>query len=227
MRCPYCGGLNQDKALFCMSCGRDIKRTQPNGQAPRQPAQAPQRPAQSATQAAYPQPAARQVSAPAQTSAQASRQASNRRQPTSAGAAPALAPLAPVAPPEPEPPVPFPPRTLAQFEALLAAGSQAYTLAESHIENGQRKVVTIVYPRCAGWQQAATLLKALRENQEERYTTIIVRGQIAQQQDIYGFTNGQLQFDRNVLLGSRVGKRYVLETGNGYAIDSLRFVLNE
>ncbi len=236
MRCPYCGGLNQDRAVFCVSCGRDLKRAPANTQAPRPPAQAPQRPAQSASQPAYPQAAGRPASAPAQrpvqAPAQTPRPTANRRQSNEAGpGAIAAAPIAPFAPPvaqpEPEPPAPFPPRTLAQFEALLPAGAQAYTLAESHIENSQRKVLTIVYPRCASWQQAATLLKALQENQEERYATIIVRGIIAQQQDIYGFNNGQLQFDRNVRLGSKVGKRYVLETGNGYSIDSLRFVLNE
>lgn len=225
MRCPYCGGLNQDKALFCMSCGRDLRRTPPNTQASRPPAQATQRPA-------YPQPApsARPASTPAQPSAQAARSASGRRQTVGAstGAGPAAAPLVPPAPqPEPESPVPFPPRTIAQFEALLPAGCQTYNLAESHIENGQRKVITIIYTRCAGWQQAATLLKALQENQEERYPTIIVRGLLAQQPDAYGFNNGQLQFDRKALLGSKVGRRYVLETGNGYAIDSQRFVLNE
>lgn len=226
MRCPYCGGLNQDKALFCMSCGRDLKRTPPNTQASRPPAPATQRPAYT-----QPPPSARPASTPAQPSAQAARAASGRRQAASASTGiPAAAPLAPPAPPvppAPEAPVPFPPRTIAQFEALLPAGCQTYHLAESHIENGQRKVITIIYARCAGWQQAATLLKALQENQEERYPTIIVRGVLTQQPDAYSFNNGQLQFDRKALLGSKVGRRYVLETGNGYAIDSQRFVLNE
>lgn len=116
---------------------------------------------------------------------------------------------------------------MAHFEALLTTASQAYIVIESHIENGQKKVLTIAYQRCASWQQAATLLKALRENLEDRYATTVVRGILPQQQNSYDFTNGQLQFDRNVRLGSQLGKRYMLETGNGYAADSLRFVLNE
>src|SRR5579883_2393527 len=100
MRCPYCGGLNQDRAVFCVSCGRDLKRAPANTQAPRPPAQAPQRPAQSASQPASPQAAGRPASAPAQrpvqTPAQTPRPTANRRQSNEAGpGAIAAAPIAP------------------------------------------------------------------------------------------------------------------------------------
>jgi hypothetical protein len=108
---------------------------------------------------------------------------------------------------------------------LLASGVQTYTVVASEVENG-KKIVSIAYPRCVNWQQAATLLKALKEQQEEKYPTTIIRG-VFSQQNTYGFTNGQLQLDRNVRLGSQTCKRYTVETGNGYAIDSVRFVLNE
>jgi hypothetical protein len=235
MRCPYCGGLNQERALFCVNCGRDLRRAQPNTQPQRPPTQAPQQSGhptnqpnhQRAGSSAQPQHSGYPAQAP-RPQAQAAPAANTRRQPASTNRPPAIAPLVlPPPPPEPEAPAPFPPRTMAHFEALLASGTQTYTIAESHIENNQRKVVTIAYPRCANWQQAATLLKALKENQEERYSTIVIRGIFPQQQDAYAFTNGQLQFDRNVRLGSQIGKRYMLETGNGYAADSLRCVLNE
>lgn len=85
----------------------------------------------------------------------------------------------------------------------------------------------IVYPHCTGWQQAATLLQALKEQQDEQCSAIIIQGVLPQQANVYAFTNGQLQFERNVRLGGQVGNRYVVETGNGFASDSTRFVLNE
>lgn len=115
---------------------------------------------------------------------------------------------------------------MAQFMALLEPGRQAYIVNTSSVENG-KKIVYIAYPRCASWQQAATLLQALKEQQEERYKTTIIRGFFSQQQASYEFTNGQLQFDRDVRLGSQSGTRCVVETGNGYSTDSIRFVLNE
>lgn len=214
MRCPYCGGLNQERAVFCVNCGRDLRRAQQNVQPQRQPTQ-PQQPG-------YP---TNQPNRGANQQAQSQTQATSRRQSAVASRAPAPI-VAPTPVPEPEPPGPFPPRTLAQFVALLATGSQAYTVTSSEVENG-KKIVSIAYPRCANWQQAATLLKALQEQHEDRYTTIIVRGMVAQRQDAYGFTNGQIQFDRSVRLGARICNRYTLETGNGYSADSIRFVLNE
>lgn len=115
---------------------------------------------------------------------------------------------------------------MAQFEALLATGCQTYNVIESNIENG-RKIVSIAYQRCAGWQQAATLLQVVKEQQERAYKTTVIRGVFPQQQNTYTFTNGQLQFDRDVRLGDQISKRYVVETGNGYAADTIRFVINE
>lgn len=85
----------------------------------------------------------------------------------------------------------------------------------------------IVYPRCTGWQQAATLLKALNEQQDKECSAITVQGMLPGQENLYAFTNGQLQFERNVRLGGQVGNRYVVETENGFASDATRFVLNE
>ena len=214
MRCPYCGGLNQERAVFCVNCGRDLRPPVPNAQSQRSTQQTPGK----STQRAATPPA--QSHQPRASSTPTSTPPNNRRQPA---ATPAPQPTIVAAP---EPPGPFPPRTMAQFEDLLPTGCQAYTVVESHVENGNKKCFSIAYPRCANWQQAATLLKALRENQDEQYATIMIRGLFSSQQDVNGFTNGQLQFDRNVRLGAQINNRYMLETGNGYSSDSLRFVLN-
>jgi hypothetical protein len=110
---------------------------------------------------------------------------------------------------------------------LLASGAQPYTVVESLIGDGRRKLVRIAYPRCVGWQQAATLLKALKEQQDEKCNAITVQGVLPQQSDVYAFTNGQLQFERDVRLGGQTGNRYVVETENGFASTATRFVLNE
>jgi len=158
---------------------------------------------------------------------QAQAQTASRRQPAAVNKTPVTAAQAPTPVVSmPEPPGLFPPRTLAQFAALLTTGSQAYTVIGNEVENG-KKIVSITYARCANWQQAATLLKALQEQQEEKYATIVIRGMLTQRPNTYGFTNGQLQFDRGVRLGAHICNRYTLETGNGYSADSLRFVLNE
>jgi hypothetical protein len=100
-------------------------------------------------------------------------------------------------------------------------------VVESLVGDGRRKLVRITYPGCTGWQQAATLLQALKEQQDEQCNAIIIQGMLPQQANVYAFTNGQLQFERNVRLGGQTGNRYVVETGNGFASDSMRFVLNE
>ncbi|HEY3991955.1 MAG TPA: hypothetical protein VGM01_03640 [Ktedonobacteraceae bacterium] len=237
MRCPYCGGLNQEQAAFCVNCGRDLRRPLPNSQAQRPVTQTqqPSYPARQPNQPAYreantpvqPQRPGRAANAPTQSFQIPTSTAAptSRRQPVAADRTATPLPRA-SSHPEPEPPGPFPPRTMAQLEALLI-GSQAYTVIESHIENGKKKCLSITYPRCSNWQQTATLLKAQREQQEQQYPTTLIRGVSLQQQDTYGFTNGQLQFDRDVRLGALVGNRYVIETGNGYSNDSLRFVINE
>jgi hypothetical protein len=224
MRCPYCGGLNQERAVFCTNCGRDMREFV--HQAPNAPAQqgypsqsVPQRPPAQQVHQSQPVPQRPNAQAPAP---------ATRRQPAPAQTPPRVATLVQPAPPPsaPEPPVLFPPRAMAQLEALLTNGAQSYTVVESHIGDGQKKIVRIAYPACAHWQQAATLFKAFKEQQEEKFNMITIQG-VLPQQESYGFTNGQLQFDRGVRLGGRIGNRYVIETGNGYASDSIRFMLNE
>jgi hypothetical protein len=138
-------------------------------------------------------------------------------------------PEAPVVLPEPAPPeapAPFPPRSVEQLQAL-EPGALAYTVVNSATDDGRKKIVRIVYPRCVAWQQVATLLKALKDQQEDRFDTIIIQGVLDQDTQVYSFTNGQLVFDRNVRLGSLITNRYQIETGNGFESDSMRIVLTE
>jgi hypothetical protein len=135
-------------------------------------------------------------------------------------------PVAPPPPPAPDPPAPFPPRTLAHLQAL-EVGALPSTIIDTIISNKRRKIVRIEYPRCVAWQQAATLLKVLNEQQDERYETIIIQGYQPQSPREYSFTQGQLSYDRNVQLGSQTMNRYVVETGNGFESDSVRIVLSE
>jgi hypothetical protein len=224
MRCPYCGGLNRDQSTFCVNCGRDMRIGPPRQQPPSQTVvNAPNSSTQRGhpTQANPPQRGNAPVALPRPTSQPVP---SSRRQPT---ASYVQAPPAPVLPPEPEAPGPFPPRTLSQFEALAASGAQPYTVVASSIGNGKRKTVRIAYPKCAHWQQAATLFKALKEQQDETSSAIIIQGVWPQQPDVYDFTNGQVQFERNVRLGAQIGNRYIVETADGYEFGAVRFVLNE
>jgi len=85
--------------------------------------------------------------------------------------------------------------------------------------------VRIIYARCTAWQQVATLLKALREQQDEQLNTIIIQGVLEQNTSLYSFTNGQLSFDRNVRLGDATTNRYLVETNNGYDSNAVRIVL--
>ncbi len=85
----------------------------------------------------------------------------------------------------------------------------------------------IAYRPCGAWIQVATLLKALKEYQADKYETITVQGVQPQNVDVYGYTNGQIVLDRNVRLGSQVLTRYQIETGTGLQGDSLRIVLSE
>lgn len=252
MRCPYCGGLNQERAAFCVNCGRNLTRQVPNNLQRQQAAQIPARPGtmpqnrttntqyqpqsrvptqpfaprqQVQPQQSYapaPRPAAQAPTAPRQAAQPQQTQTAapvNRRQ--------AARPSQPApVPPAPEPPAPFPPQTIAQFEAILAAGNQAYTVIENNVGDGKKQIVRIVYPRCTGWQQAATLLKALREQQNAKCETILIQGVLPQQAGASSFTQGQLQFDRNARLGGQVSNRYIVETSDGFASDAVRFVLN-
>ena len=232
MRCPYCGGFNQEQAAFCVSCGRDLRRPLPNTQPQHPSAQPPYRPGSPAKPTNQPVPRGAnppvQQPRPANWPVQEAVPAS-RRQASAASKQQVPAPTFTSVPSAPEPPGPFPPRTMAQLEALLATGCQTYTVVESHVENGKKQIMSITYPRCASWQQAATLLKALKEHHETKYPIVVIKGVSTQGQgqDMYEFSNGQLQFDRGVYLGAKTYNRYAIETGNGYSADSVRFVLNE
>ena len=224
MRCPYCGGINSDRTPYCIHCGRDLMQ-----QASNQPA--------SRSQPPYQQP--RQVPQPSQPQARPAAPQSPYQQPRQAPptpgrhppAAPPTAarqpvPSAPPAPLPPEPPAPFPPRNVAELQAL-EQGALPYSVVDSTIGDGRKKIVRIVYAKGVPWQQVATLLKAFKEQQEENSDSIIIQGVPGQDANIYSFTNGQLTFDRNVRLGSMTTNRYQIETGNGYESDSLRIVLTE
>ncbi len=200
MRCPYCGGINSDRAAFCVHCGRDLRP-----QTPQQPRQA--FPSQSPHQQPQQAPATQR-----------------RRTPE---ASPQVAPAItqPEAPP-PEPPALFPPRTVAQLQAL-EQGALAYNVVDSTTDVGRKKIVRIVYPKGVPWQQVATLLKAFKEQQEDRFDIIIIQGVLQGGTQASSFTNGQLVFDRNVLLGGNKMNRYQIDTGNGFEIDSVRIVVTE
>jgi len=227
MRCPYCGGLNRDQSTFCVNCGRDMRIGPPRQQPPSQPVvNAPN----SSAQRGYPA----QANPPTQSQRGATPVApprpptppvpSGRRQSTVSHV---QTPPVPVVPPEPEAPGPFPPRTFSQLEVLVAAGAQPYTVVTSGVGNGKRKTIRIAYPKCAHWQQAATLFKALKEQLDETSNAIIIQGVFPQQSEVYNFTNGQLQFERNVRLGAQINNRYIIETADGYEFGAVRFVLNE
>lgn len=95
------------------------------------------------------------------------------------------------------------------------------------VGNGRKRIVRIAYRPCTGWMQVATLLKAFKEYQADKFETIIIQGVREQNPNVYEYTNGQLVFDRNTRLGSQVLSRYQIETGNGMASDSVRIVLSE
>jgi len=109
----------------------------------------------------------------------------------------------------------------------LEPGALAYTVTDTALVANRKKIVSILYPRCAAWQQVATLCKAYKEQQEDRFGTIIIQGYWQQKSDIYVFTNGQLIVDRGVLLGSQKINRYQIETDNGFEVYAVRIVLTE
>lgn len=198
MRCPYCGKFNVEQAVYCTSCGRDM-RTQVRPAAGQQgrPVATPQ-----GRSGAFPMPQTQQ--APQQTRRQAP---------------------APPPPPAPDPPAPFPPRTIAELQAL-EQGALPYTVADTSIGDGHKKTVRIVYAKGVAWQQVATLLKACKEQQEAQLETVLIQGFHTGETSLYNFTNGQLCFDRNVRLGDTITNRYQIDTGNGFETDSVRVVLN-
>jgi hypothetical protein len=240
MRCPYCGGLNTDRAPYCVNCGRDLIARAPKQNQQNQPTQPGYRqtpPYQQPRPGAMPQgrpgpaappppnqpPYTQPSSYAPQTPPLQRPQVPGARQ--SAPPRPAATPVpAPVAPSIA--PAPFPPRTATQLCALEPA-ALPYSVLESKPGDGRKKIVRIAYARCAPWQQVATLLKAFKEQQEARFDTIIVQGVLDSNADVYSFTNGQLYYDRNVRLGSQTTNRYQIETGNGFESDSVRIVINE
>lgn len=125
--------------------------------------------------------------------------------------------------------MPFPPRTAAQLQTL-AQGALTYSLLSDDESVGSKRIVRVSYPRCAAWQQVATLFKVWQECREDRakqFNTVIVQGVMNGADDLYSFNNGQLVYDRNVRLGSQLLNRFQIETGNGFAADSIRIVLTE
>lgn len=233
MHCPYCNGVNQDNKIYCTYCGRDMRvPTRPaTGQYPpaQQPSSAPQ--ASQGRPVASPQAPSRPTQPPASIPAgqfrqpgQAPRQPQQSLAPASAQARQPIQHMpAPVV--APEPPGVFPPHTLAELQ-VLEQGALPYTALESVIDVGRKKIVRIIYAKGVAWQQVATLLKVLKEQQDEQYESIIIQGLVEQQSSLYTFTNGQLRFDRNVRLGASTINRYQIETGNGFDSDSVRIVLN-
>ena len=223
MHCPYCGKFNADRAVYCTSCGRDMRTPVKPTAGQQGPYQQPRpTPGQPGRPAPMPGQQGRPVAAPqgrpgASTTPQTQQapQQSRRQAPT---------PLPPP-PPAPEPPGPFPPRTIAELQAL-EAGALPYAVVESSVGDGHKKTVRIAYAKGVAWQQVATLLKACKEQQEAQLETVLVQGFHEGEASVYNFTNGQLCFDRNVRLGDKISNRYQIETGNGFETDSIRIVLN-
>ncbi len=226
MRCPNCGGLNLDQAQFCVRCGRTLLPSAAPAQttsSQRPPYQQPPRqmPPTQGTTAPQPYQPPRPPVQPARPIPQ--------NAPSGARSGRSSAPPAPITPniPQgPEPPGPFPPRTIAQLQAL-ESGALPYTIAQDSVAAGRKKIVRIVYQRSSAWQQVATLLKAFKEQRSDTFNTIIIQGVFEQDINVYAFTNGQLVFDQNVRLGSQTMNRYQIETGTGFEFDSLRIVLSE
>lgn len=229
MRCPYCGGLNAERAPLCAFCGRDLtaadvsaqhssrQQSNPSQRSPQPPYQT-QRPVQS-------NPQLSQSSRPVARLSPSSRLTTNRQEESR---------IVPSSPAAPEPPVSFPPRTIEQLKGL-EVGALPYTVVSDSVENKRKKIIGITYQRCTAWQQVATLFKAFKEQQgqkTERFESIVIRGVPGQDNTIDTFmsdqfTNGQLRFDRNVRLGSQILNRYQIETENGFSYDAIRIVLLE
>jgi hypothetical protein len=127
---------------------------------------------------------------------------------------------------EPVPSVPFPPKTIKQLQALGKDGLEYKEISQEETF-GKKKLVYIQFRQCTGWQQVATLLKALAAYDNTKYNTVIIQGVYNQESSTHEYTNGQLIFDRNVRLGSQLQNRYQIETDNGYSTGAQRIVLSE
>jgi len=213
MRCPYCGKFNIDQAVYCTSCGRDMRTSVRPTSGQQTPYQQPRpAPGQQGRPAATPQG---RPGTPSMPQMQHAPQQSRRQAPAPP----------PPAPPPPEAPAPFPPHTIAELQAL-EQGALSYRVVDNNIGDGHKKTVRIAYAKGAAWQQVATLLKACKEQQEAQLESVIIQGFLEGEASVYNFTNGQLVFDRNVRLGDKTTSRYQIETGNGFETDSIRIVLN-
>ncbi len=228
MRCPYCGGLNADYARFCARCGRDIVQkpaatppppSRSSGSASQRPPYVQSRPPQPAPGLQPPivSPRSPQPAAPATRGKR-----TGGGQQTGAASAPSPSIAAPVV----EPPTTFPPRTVRQLQEL-EVGALAYTVLDESESYGRKKVVRIGYPSCVGWQQVATLYKALKAYRSAQFDTIIIQGISPEKADKYNYTNGMIQLDQNTRLGSQTLNRYQIETENGFSSDAIRIVLTE
>ncbi len=234
MRCPYCGGLNSDQAAFCARCGRDLT-TQPAGR-PRSPV--PPQPVRPQNQPPVQLPGTPQGQAyPPQPRPPVSTPAQPRPiQPPGPQKGTGNRPLSIlpdqfvgvtlVPPVGPEPPAPFPPHVIAHLHAL-EVGALEYTELSDDVAPGGKRTVRILYARCIHWQQVATLLKASKQYQSPKYSTLIIQGMYNREPNLFSFNNGQLVFDRGVRLGSQTLDRYQIETGSGYEGEALRIVLTE
>ncbi|GHO94490.1 hypothetical protein KSF_045380 [Reticulibacter mediterranei] len=109
----------------------------------------------------------------------------------------------------------------------LEVGALAYTILDESESYGRKKIVRIGYPSCTGWQQVATLYKALKAYHSAQFDTVIIQGVSPEKADKYNYTNGMVQFDQNVRLGSQMLKRYQIETEDGFSSDAIRIVLTE
>jgi hypothetical protein len=136
--------------------------------------------------------------------------------------APASSPATPVA----EPPATFPPRTVGQLQDL-EVGALEYTVLDESESYGRKKIVRIGYPSCTGWQQVATLYKALKAYRSPQIDTVVIQGISPEKADKYNYTNGMIQFDQKVRLGSQILNRYQIETEDGFSSDAIRIVLTE
>jgi hypothetical protein len=131
-----------------------------------------------------------------------------------------------VAPVGPEAPALFPPHTVEQLRALEKGALEYIQIGEDTAPGG-KKIVRILFARCIHWQQVATLLKACKTLQSEKFPILIIQGVYNQEANIYAFSNGQLIFERGVRLGSQILNRYQIETGTGFEGEAVRIVLTE
>jgi hypothetical protein len=112
------------------------------------------------------------------------------------------------------------------LQALLV-GAQSYELLSDDPREGRKRLVRISYPRCANWQQVATLFKALQAYRSETFASVIIQGNCSGTNNPNSYNNGQLVFDRRVILGSDTLNRYQIDTATGLDTTAVRIVLSE